>query len=128
MIILHNGNQIAEFYKDIDENLSSLLQELKLKEGSVEMKPNTREELNYLRNKKLEELTVEVNSVYLNADELSQTRMSRAIQSTNKNIDWITSDGEVVNLTNENLKEALLKAGKEQTKIFIEFSNLKKEI
>lgn len=73
-----------------------------------------------VRDIEMASLCVEVGGKKLQADEIAQNRMARAILVMEKKqqIQWITEDNQIVMVTREELEEALRKAVQEQTVIW----------
>jgi len=92
----------------------------------IKIRPKTKEELlkawKEQRQKKVDNIEVEYNGVVYQGDELSQTRIARAITAMgdNDSIDWVAKDNSVHKLTKDDLKAILLKAGQIQSKIWVE--------
>jgi hypothetical protein len=65
------------------------------------------------------------NGKSFDGDELAQTRMARAIvamqASSTATTQWILADNSIVEVTLEELTEALILAGQEQTRIWVNF-------
>jgi len=74
------------------------------------------------RQEKVDNIEVTYNNVVYQGDELSQTRIARAITAMGDSdtIDWVAKDNSVHPLTKDDLKAILLKAGQEQSKIWVE--------
>ena len=71
----------------------------------------------------IREITVDVNSKAFDGDEVSQGRMLRAIQiaavTGETATQWKLADNSIVDVTLDELKEALMLAGKEMSKIWL---------
>jgi len=74
------------------------------------------------RQKKVDNIEVTYDNVVYQGDELSQTRIARAItaMSDSDSIDWIAKDNTIHKLTKDDLKAILLKASQEQAKLWVE--------
>lgn len=70
-----------------------------------------------VRDTEIASLTVEVDGYVLQADEVSQNRMVRAILVLEKKetIQWVTANDELVMISKEQLEQALRKAVEAQT-------------
>jgi len=87
--------------------------------------------LNSIRNSEVYTITVTLeNKVTLDGDEKSQERISRAINTLDakETTYWIDASGEPQELTREDLKDALKKAGQKQTEIFVEYAQKKADL
>ena len=75
------------------------------------------------KEKAIREVTVDVNSKVFDGDEISQSRMLRAIQiaavTGETATQWKLADNSIVDVTLDELKEALMLAGKEMSKIWL---------
>lgn len=73
-----------------------------------------------IRDNEMSSLTVEVDGYILQADEVSQNRMVRAILVLEKKetIQWITAADDLVMISREQLEQALRKAVEAQTEIW----------
>lgn len=75
------------------------------------------------KEKAIREITVDVNSKVFDGDEISQSRMLRAIQiaavTGETATQWKLADNSIVDVTLDELKEALMLAGKEMSKIWL---------
>ena len=75
------------------------------------------------KEKAIREITVDVNSKAFDGDEISQSRMLRAIQiaavTGETATQWKLADNSIVDVTLDELKEALMLAGKEMSKIWL---------
>ena len=73
-----------------------------------------------VRDTEIASLTVEVDGYVLQADEVSQNRMVRAILVLEKQetIQWVTANDELVMISKEQLEQALRKAVEAQTEIW----------
>lgn len=73
-----------------------------------------------IRDNEMTSLIVEVDGYVLQADEVSQNRMVRAILVLEKKetIQWVTADNELVMISKEQLEQALRKAVEAQTEIW----------
>jgi len=106
------------------------------KQQRVEYLQNLRiSELKNLRQQKVNNIIATITltdttKVNLNGDELSQTRMTRALlgMSDTDKIDWITADNTLVQLTKADLQNALLETGKQQTQIFVIYQTIRQKI
>ena len=92
----------------------------------IKIRPKTKEELlkewKEQRQKKVDNIEVTYNNVVYQGDELSQTRIARAITAMgdSDSIDWIAKDNTIHKLTKDDLKAILLKAGQIQAKLWVE--------
>lgn len=68
----------------------------------------------------VEALVVEVDGMRFDADEVSQERMSRSIValSEGESITWVLADNSIRQVTREQLRQALRKAGVAQTALW----------
>lgn len=111
-----------------------------IKTGKVTQRPLTEEELAAIpvrtqedidrearelfkqsRTEAVSQIVVEVDGLLFDGDEISQTRMARAIvtmQDTDM-CPWVLADNTAVMATKAQLVEALRKAGEEQTRLWI---------
>ena len=75
------------------------------------------------KEKAIREITVDVNSKVFDGDEISQSRMLRAIQiaavTGETATQWKLANNSIVDVTLDELKEALMLAGKEMSKIWL---------
>lgn len=82
----------------------------------------SRNEFKAERQIKISELTVETNLGIFDADEVSQTRMSRAISvmsDTDTNL-WVLANNSPVEVAKADLIEALILAGKAQSDLWVQ--------
>lgn len=65
-------------------------------------------------------IIVEVDGMQFDGDESSQDRMTRAIVALDagETIQWVLADNSVVQVTREQLRQALRLAGKQQTEVW----------
>ena len=91
--------------------------------------PYAIEKLNKERDENLKHIVVTVNDVPFDGDEVSQTRMARAISilDDNEKMWWVCADNKAREVTKENLKQALKLAGLKQTEIWNKYKQLKDE-
>ena len=76
-------------------------------------------------------ITLSDKKTVLNGDEISQSRISRAILGLPDDatkINWIGADGKVYKLNKSKLQEALTLAGQAQTEIWIKYAEKKNEL
>ena len=68
----------------------------------------------------VEKITVEVDGMVFDGDEVSQERMSRSIVALDdgETIIWVLHDNSIANVTKEQLKMALRLAGQKQTELW----------
>jgi len=87
-------------------------------------------ELNKIRNKEVNIITMTINNITLDGNEKSQERISRAINALDpeETTFWIDVNGEPQELSREQLKMALKLAGQKQTEIFVEYAQKKAEL
>ena len=66
-------------------------------------------------------IKVSVNGMVFDGDEISQTRMVRAITASNpgETTNWVLADNSIAVVTREQLQKALKLAGEEQTKLWV---------
>lgn len=83
-----------------------------------------REERKQQRQQDVDAITVTVNGKVFDGDEVSQTRMSRAILGMQvagaTSINWTLADNSVAQATLEELAEALVLAGQRQAELWIQ--------
>ena len=80
--------------------------------------------LKSLRTKEIENMTVEVNSFFIDANEDAQNRITRAITAMGDTdtIQWKGFDNSFKTFTKAQLKDALRQAGLKQTELWIKYS------
>ena len=78
------------------------------------------EEAKALREQSVNRIVVNVDGMKFDGDEVSQTRMSRALSvlGDDETMTWVLYDNTVVQVTKEQLRQALRKAGEEQTRLW----------
>jgi len=113
-------NQQIEQYKDItvtDDDFKEFYSQYAI------------DKLNKQRDEELKSIVVYVDDIPLNGDELSQTRMSRAISvmADDDSILWICADNKLRDLTKNELITALRLSGEKQTEIWARYKELKDE-
>lgn len=83
--------------------------------------------INIRRQNEIDNLVVTLNNgMELDADEISQTRLSRALGVIGEGeTNWVDTKGSLVLLNKELMTEAIIKAGEEQTSIWIKYNELK---
>ncbi len=121
-IIFKNQNEIEQ-----EEKMFFLQRQELLKKEEIQRE---REKLNKQRQAELDNAVIEYNGIKLDADEISQGRMSRAydvLEEKEKQF-WVTADDEMVELTKNDFKKALKLAGVNQTAIWTKYAKLKQEL
>ena len=73
------------------------------------------------RDEAVENITVVVDSMTFDGDEVSQSRMARAVASSSpgETTQWKLHDNTIVTITHEQLKQALRLAGEAQTALWM---------
>ena len=101
--IVKNDDIYIQTYKVVDLSKSEILQEAKKE-----------------RNKLVESLTVEVDGLLFDANELAQTRMTRYIltHKDDEVVDWVLADNTLVKISVSDLKEVLAKASTEMSNLW----------
>ncbi len=87
-------------------------------------------ELNIQRQHELDNAIIELDGIKLDADETSQTRMTRALavlEDEEKQF-WVAADDSMVRLTKAQFKQALKLAGLKQTQIWTKYAQLKQGV
>ena len=140
---LDNEGNIKDEYKDV-EVIPSLEYFIQSKYNDLEngykdpeysenefkkfFKPYIRKILNEQREQELNNLTIVTSTgKNLDADETSQTRISKAILSGVPELAWTGANDEEYTLTQDEFKEALLLAGQKQSEIWAKYRALKAE-
>ncbi len=87
-------------------------------------------ELNIQRQHELDNAIIELDGIKLDADETSQTRMTRALAvlEDNEKQFWVAADDSMVRLTKVQFKQALKLAGLKQTAIWTKYAQLKQGV
>lgn len=80
-----------------------------------------REAFKISREEAVKNIKVEVDGMIFDGDEISQTRMSRAVQLMNdtETTLWVLANNQPVQVTKAQLSEAMKLAGSEQTRLWI---------
>jgi len=105
--------------------------ELQNKINKIKEFENKFKELKKNRDLKVGSIVVELSTgEKLNGDELSQTRLSRALNGLidDEEISWIDSKNETIKLNKDKIIKALRLAGEQQTSIFVEYNNLRNKL
>jgi len=98
-------------------------------------KPYKRELLNKQRDEEVANLTIDLTLndevVPFDADEVSQLRITRALQvleDDDDTLDWIDANGDIRTLTKAQINEGLKLASYKQSNIFMRYAKLKEEL
>jgi len=135
-LIIGTGYKIPDGFIEYDrDNPPQDFLDLLKKENLENAKKQKTKELNNIRNKKLKNLKVKFilqdgQEAEFDADEISQTRLARAISALkdSEKIAWIGADYKVYKLTKEDCLSGLRIAGELQTKLFAKCAELKAKI
>ncbi len=95
-----------------------------------ELKKEKLKELNKQRQAELDIAKVSYKNNLYDADEVSQSRMARALLALGEDDKqfWITADDKMVELTKADFREILRLAGVNQTRIWVKYAKLKAEV
>ena len=116
-VMLDIENPILNYIENEDGTIEARFRELL----ELELLPFTVKEKKELRTLLVANIEVEYNGIVYQGDEISQDRMSRAINGLpddTTTISWKAKDNSSKELTRLDLKEILFLAGQEQTKIW----------
>ena len=126
--VLGDDVQSIEISKDIYEEIEADKDRLAYKDGEFVLNPEyeikvLEKEVANLKAKRAEavsQITVEVDGLVFDGDEVSQERMSRSIVALNdgEKITWVLHDNAIAEITKEQLKSALRLAGQKQTELW----------
>lgn len=123
---LHNGTyhtDVSSNYMD-DLGLDGEAQQgvLAMKELEKSKETAERKLFKHNRQKLLDTLTVEVDGMVFDGDEVSQGRMARAvfIMDDDDTVNWVLANNEVVPASKQQLSTALRLAGSKQVEIWAE--------
>ena len=116
-VMLDIENPILNYIENEDGTIEARFRELL----ELELLPFTVKEKKELRTLLVANIEVEYNGIVYQGDEISQDRMSRAINGLpddTTTISWKAKDNSSKELTRLDLKEILFLAGQEQTRIW----------
>jgi len=104
---------------------------IKLKEEEIKIDSNKKEYISQQKQtkiKSLNNLTIKVGKFTLQVNEKSQQAFTNFLASGLKTTQWIDADNNTVELTREQIQEALVKAVQKQTEILVEFNQKRDKI
>jgi hypothetical protein len=106
---------------DIEEVDENLLHNMTIESDIITIKT--------IRDFNVKNIKVVIDSDTFDGDEVSQSRMMRALSDTNKSktVDWINSEGVIVKITKIKLAECLNSAVNTQNSLFIDYAKKKSE-